>query len=299
MIDNFFKGLITAVITPFKDNRLDFVALEKIIEFQIVGGVDSLLMAGSTGEGNTLTYQEYAELINASVKICKGRVPIIASCCSSSTAFAKDIALVAQNSKVDGLMCTVPPYVKPTQKGIYQHFKTIHDATHLPIMLYNPVSRAGIDIEDDTLITLSLLPRIMAIKDASGNLERPLHIRNSTVDFNVLAGDDVFALAYNAQGANGLVSVASNVVPELCKKNQLLWERGDIKSSFTLHQALLPLYKVLFVEPNPIPVKYAVYKKGLCDNELRLPLINASAITMQRIDNVIMNLDQSSLNGKL
>lgn len=290
-MNNIFKGLLTAIITPFKDGRIDFLSLEKILEFQIENAVDGIIIAGSTGEGSSLTIDEYSALLQAAVDITKKRLPIIAGCGSSNTNFARNLLLECSKTNVDGIMGTTPPYVKPSQEGIYQHFKILHDECDLPIMLYSVPSRTGIDFKDETIIRLADLPRIIALKDASTDLERPLRLKNKLKsNFNFLAGNDELSLAYNAQGGCGCVSVVANISPNLCIAMQEHWRKGNIKSAIKIHQQLLPLYKALFIEGNPAGVKYALHYLGLSLGEIRLPLVEVSSQTKAIIEEAILNI---------
>jgi 4-hydroxy-tetrahydrodipicolinate synthase len=292
-MDNIFKGLITALITPFRDGKIDFGALKKLLEYQIQNDVDGIIIAGSTGEGGSLDLEEYKNLLQEAVNITDKRVPIIGSCGASSTSMATEISEVTSKAGANGIMIKLPPYVRPTQKGIYEHFKIIHDTINLPIMIYATFGRAGIDVEDETIFELAKLPRIAALKDACANLERPLRISaNIKESFNILAGDDSIALAFNAQGAAGCVSAASNITPWLCKELQNHWNSGSIGAALKIHQQLLPIYQSLLMEPNPIGVKYAAYYLGLCENELRLPLIPAQEATRVKIEQAIKLLNE-------
>ncbi|WP_342271007.1 4-hydroxy-tetrahydrodipicolinate synthase [Candidatus Tisiphia endosymbiont of Parasteatoda lunata] len=285
MNNNIFKGLITAIITPFKDNKLDFVSLEKILNYQIDNKVDGVVIAGSTGEGPSLSLQEYQSLLEIAVEITKNRTQIIAGCAAMTTSTAVDMIQICTKISVDGFMCSIPSYVKPTQEGIYLHFETIHNASNLPIMLYSVSSRTVVDFSDDTIVRLSKLPRIVAFKDAGNDLERPLRIKAAvSKDFNLLCGNDELALSYNVHSGVGCVSVASNVTPSLCKKLQDNCRDGNYQEALQIQQQLLPIYKALFAESNPIPVKYAVARLGLCSNELRLPLTSAGKVTEEKIN---------------
>lgn len=290
MDNNIFKGLITAIITPFKGEGLDFASLEKIIENQINADVKAIVVAGSTGEGNSLTNSEYRSLIQATMDIAKKRLAVIASCTSICSNFSVHMALECQKVAVDGLICAVPPYIKPPQEGIFQHFKAIHDAVELPIMLYSVPSRTGVDFTDETIIRLAELPRILALKDADRDLERPLRLSVKLKNkLNLLSGNDEVALAYNAQGGVGCVSAAANVAPKFCSQLQEQWQKGKIKQALKIQQQLLPLYEILFAETNPIPVKYAAHIIGLCSPEIRLPLIEATNSTKVKIEKLISN----------
>lgn len=288
---NIFQGLITAVITPFKVNKLDLDSLEKILNYQMAANVDAVMVSGSTGEGGSLTKEEYQLLIKTTLAVIDKKLPVIVGCHSVSTEFAVEIAKTVNTLSVDGIMCTTPAYVRPTQAGLYQHFEAIHSATNIPIMLYTVPSRTGIDFKDETILELAKLPRIMALKDSADDIERPLRISAINKNFHMLA-DDLYALAWNAHGGKGCVSVAANLVPKLCKQLQIEWKKGDAKKSLEIQQKLLPLYMALFCESNPIPVKYGAKLLGLCNGELRLPLTEASEVTKDKISKVINSLHE-------
>nr|WP_253307599.1 4-hydroxy-tetrahydrodipicolinate synthase [Rickettsia endosymbiont of Ceutorhynchus assimilis] len=288
---NIFKGLITAVITPFKNNKLDLTSLEKILKYQMAAEIDGIVVAGSTGEGSSLSFEEYKLLLQTSKEIINKCIPVIAGCSSNNTAYAVELAAESTKIKVDGFMASPPSYLKPTQEGIYKHFEAVHEASNLPIMLYSAPSRSGVDFADETILNLAKLPRIVALKDCGVDLERPLRIREiAAKDFNLLTGNDEVALAYSAQGGVGWVSVAANIAPKLCKELLDKWYKSDVAGSLEIHQQLLPLYKALFVESNPIPVKYAAHYLGLSSNEIRLPLTEASRNTKQQIEEAIKKL---------
>lgn len=287
-MNNIFKGLITAIITPFKNNKLDLEALEKILEYQIKSEVNAVIIAGSTGEGSSLSFEEYKLLLQTSRDIVNKRIPIISGCSTNNTAYAVELAAISAKIGVDGFMISPPSYVKPTQTGIYKHIKSVHDICDLPIMLYLVPSRTGVDFTDETIYKLAELPQIVALKDAGIDLERPLRIKaNIKKDFNLLCGNDDLSLAYNAQGGIGCVSVVSNIAPKLCKELQDKWNQAKINEALEIHRKLLPLYKALFIESNPIPVKYAMHYLGFCENEIRLPLIEASNETRRKIEEII------------
>ena len=288
---NIFKGLITALITPFKDNKLDLYALERILKHQIKHEVDAILITGSTGEGSSLSFEEYKLLLQTSVEIVNKRIPIISGCSSNNTAYARELAAESTKIGVDGFMASPPSYVKPTQHGIYKHFEALYEACNLPIMLYSAPTRSGVDFSDETILRLSKLPRILALKDCGVDLERPLRIRAIVKnDFNILTGNDEVVLAFNAQGGVGWTSVVSNIAPDMCKELLEKWYKNDTKGALEIHQKLLPLYKVLFIESNPIPIKYAAHYLGLCENEIRLPLTEASDSAKKQIENIITSL---------
>ena len=290
-MNNIFKGLITAIITPFKNNKLDLESLEKILEHQIKAEVNAVVIAGSTGEGSSLNLEEYKLLLQTSKNIVNKRIPIISGCSSNNTAYAIELAAESTKIGVDGFMISPPSYLKPTQDGIYKHFEAIHEASNLPIMLYSVPGRTGVDFTDEVIFKLAKLPRILALKDAGIDLEKPLRIKAIVKkEFNLLCGNDDLSLAFNAQGGVGCVSVASNVAPKLCKELQKKWYNNDVKGALEIHQKLLPLYKALFVESNPILVKYAMHYLGFCTNEIRLPLTEATNTTKKQIEEIITSL---------
>lgn len=286
-----FHGLITAIITPFKNDLIDLVSLKKVLQYQIMSGVKTIVVAGSTGEGSNLDIDEYRMLIESAVEIAGTQLNVIAGCASSSTTYAIKLAQTAQVAGVSGLMCTMPPYVKPTMSGICSHIQFIHDNTDLQIMLYNNPARTAVDISDQAIIQLSQLPRVAAIKDSSNDLTRPLRLKSAVkANFNMLTGDDPISLAYSAQGGMGCVSVVANIMPELCKKLQDHILDNDFAAAYVIHQKLLPYYQALFLETNPIAVKYAAKCLGLCEAELRLPLMSASTDTMDKIDRILKKM---------
>lgn len=293
MNNNFFKGLITAIITPFDEDKIDFDAFAKIIHYQISHEVDAIVVAGSTGEGISLSEKEYKELLANAIEISQNKIPIIAGIVGINMHSIVDTINYAQNIGVHGLMCCITPYLKPTQDGIYRYFEDIHEISRVPIMLYSVPARTSVDFSDDTLIALSRLPRIKAFKDAGKDIERPLRIvQEIPVGFNLLSGDDEYAIAYNAHGGVGCVSVASNIAPKLCKLLQKYCYQNDYKSALEIQTMLMPLYKALFAESNPIPVKYAASKIGLCSSKIRMPLLEASITTKNKIDHVLENLKE-------
>ncbi|MCC8369107.1 MAG: 4-hydroxy-tetrahydrodipicolinate synthase [Rickettsia endosymbiont of Oxypoda opaca] len=290
-MQNIFKGLITAIITPFKNNKLDLTSLEKILKYQMAAETDGVVVAGSTGEGSSLSFEEYKLLLQASMEIVNKRISVIAGCSSNNTAYAVELAAESTKIGVDGFMASPPSYLKPTQEGIYKHFEAMHEASNLPIMLYSVSSRSGVDFADETIFKLAKLSRIVALKDCGADLERPLRVRAvAGEDFNLLTGNDEAALAYSAQGGVGWVSVTSNIAPKLCRELLDKWYKNDVAGSLEIHRQLLPLYKALFAESNPIPVKYAAHYLGLSGNEIRLPLTEASYNTKQQIEEAIKKL---------
>lgn len=291
-MQNIFQGVITALITPFDDGRLDIKSLQKLIEYQVENNIETLVIGGSTGEGFSLSSTEYVELLQAALKVASGRLKIIAGCNFTNTNSALVEIEKYATIGVDGLMITTPSYVRPTQEGLYKYFAKLHDETSLPIMLYTVPVRTGVDFMDDTIIALSALPKVHALKDAGWDLQRPLRLSSKIKNqiFNLLSGNDEVAVSYNAQGGRGCVSVASNIAPKLCKDLQQECLANNFHKALLIQQQLLPLYERIFAEVNPIPVKYAAQYLGLCTGDLRAPLCQANKTTKTNIEAIIDKL---------
>lgn len=271
-IRTILHGIVTAIVTPFREGVIDFDALDKIVNYQIHGGVYGIVVAGSTGEGIALDMNEYRAMIAHVVSIVGKRVLVIAGVCGSHTLHSVELANIAEQCGVDALMCTTPYYSRPPQRCLYQHFEIIHANTHLPIMVYTIPRRTGVDLTDDTIIALASLPRIVAIKDGSGDMERPLRIGIKAPKLTFLAADDSLMLASLAQGCSGIVSVASNIVIKEMVSIYKAWEHGDTIGAQKELRYIWPLLEALFLETNPIVIKYALSLMGLCLPELRAPL---------------------------
>lgn len=297
MTNNIYQGVITALITPFKEGKIDLNALEKIIHLQIEAGINGIVVGGSTGEGSCLGQQDYYSLIRSSLQFADSKILVIAGMTAASTDEA--ITKVEELNKIGagGIMCTAPHYVKPTQDGLFIHFSKIHEAAKSLIMLYSHPGRTGIDLSDETIIKLASLDRIIALKDAGSDIERPLRLQAKLPGFNLLGGDDSVTLAYNAHGGAGVVSVAANIVPRKCLEIQERWQNSDVIGALRLQQNLLPLYDALFSESNPIGIKYAASALGLCQNELKLPLMSAAEVTRDKIKTALMNLGLNLLKN--
>lgn len=280
-----FKGSITALITPFKDGEIDWPAFENLVEWQIEQGSHGLVPCGTTGESPTLSHDEHNAIVERCVRVVKRRIPVIAGTGSNSTKEAIDLTLNAQKAGADGALIVTPYYNKPTQEGMYQHFKAIHDATKIPIVLYNIPGRCVINMSTETMARLAKLPRIIGVKDAAGDLTRPLETsRVIGPDFCQLSGDDITAAAFLAQGGHGVISVISNIAPALCAQMQEAWIEGDMENFNRIRDLLAPLGNALFVESNPAPVKYAASVLGLCRDDVRLPLVTITENSRKAVD---------------
>lgn len=286
-----FEGVYTAIITPFNSGNIDYKSYEKILDWQIDGGVSGLIIGGSTGEGQSISRDELIKLLEFTIKKVNSRIKIIASTGQNSTANTLEWTRAVASLNIDGVMLVCPYYLKPSQEGLYQHFKMVHDSTDVPIMLYNVPGRTGVDMSDETIIKLAQLPRISSLKDASGNVLRIFNLKqNISKDFSILAGDDNLSLAFYAHGANGVVSVTSNIVPSLVVKLHRLWQEKKNQDALKLQQLLFPLHQALFCEVNPVGVKYAASAFELCSSEVKLPLVELQPESKKLIDNVLKDL---------
>jgi 4-hydroxy-tetrahydrodipicolinate synthase len=275
-----FTGCLTALITPFHENRLDESALLKLVHYQLEGGIHGLVPMGTTGESATVSQAEHQRVIELVVRETAGQVPVIAGVGSNNPREAIDLAQFAQRAGADAVLAVAGYYNRPSQEGLYQHFRMLHDATELPLIVYNIPPRTIVDIQADTLARIAELPRVVGIKDACGDLGRICHERQRVRKaFGFLSGDDITAVAYNANGGSGCISVTSNLVPALCAQLQALCAAGNYAAALALHDRLVPLHAALFREPNPAGVKYAASLLGLCDEECRLPMVPVADTT--------------------
>lgn len=281
-----FQGSITALVTPFRADAIDWAAFDALIERQLAGGTRALVPCGTTGESPTLSATEHEAVIARCIAAVKGRVPVIAGTGSCATAEAIARTRHAAQAGADAVLIVAPYYNKPTQEGLFQHFKAIHDSSELPIVVYNIPGRAVVDINVETFARLAALPRIVGIKDATGDLARPAQIRTRIArpGFCQLSGDDATATAFLAQGGDGCISVTANVAPELCAQVQDAWATHDIARFAALRDRLAPLHRALFLETSPSPVKYALARLGLCAETVRLPLVPVSDACRKAVD---------------
>ncbi|MCY1315211.1 4-hydroxy-tetrahydrodipicolinate synthase [compost metagenome] len=281
-----FKGSITALVTPFLDGMVDEKAFRSLVEWQIAEGSHGVVPCGTTGESPTLSHAEHKRLVEMTVDVAKGRVPVIAGAGSNSTEEAIDFCRHAQAAGADALLIVAPYYNKPTQEGIYQHFRAIDAAVSLPIVVYNIPPRSVIDISVETLARLRRDCRNVAgVKDATANLLRPSLERIACgSDFNLLSGEDGTALGYMAHGGHGCISVTANVAPRLCAEFQTACLAGDFRRAIELQDRLMPLHRALFLETNPAGPKYALWRQGRMARDVRLPLVSVSPVVEAEID---------------
>jgi 4-hydroxy-tetrahydrodipicolinate synthase len=269
-----FSGSMTALITPFHEGRVDRDALARLVEYQLANGTSALVPCGSTGESSTLTHQEHLEVIDFVVKAAAGKVPVIAGTGSNSTREAISLTLSAKEAGASAALLISPYYNKPTQEGIYQHYKQIAESTRFPLIVYNIPGRTGSKIEATTVARLAEIDDIIGLKEATGSLDEALEVKRLCGDrIELYAGDDALTLPIMAVGGTGVISVASNVVPDRSAATTSAIERGDWEAARKNHYALLPLMRALFLETNPIPVKAALSMMGFCRDELRMPLL--------------------------
>src|SRR6266404_4728910 len=287
-----FRGTFTALVTPFRDGDIDVSALEDLIEKQIAAGITGIVAIGTTGESPTLSHEEREQVIRLSVGTANKRCLVLAGTGSNATQHAIADTKLAEELGVDGALLVAPYYNKPSQEGLFRHFKAIAAATSLPIMLYNSPGRCSVDILPETVARLAKECRnIVSIKEASGSVERVGDLRRRLPEsFTILSGDDSLTLPFMAVGAGGVVSVASNLFPSQVCALVRACESGDLKSAATLHRKLLPLFKDLFIEPNPVPVKTALGWRGSMSGEVRLPLCEMSEANLERLRKTLEEL---------
>jgi 4-hydroxy-tetrahydrodipicolinate synthase len=272
-----FKGSITALVTPFQDGRFDEDRFHALVDWQIVNGTHGLVPVGTTGESPTLSHEEHRRVISACVSEAKGRVPVIAGAGSNNTEEAIELARFAEGAGADGLLIVTPYYNKPSQEGLFRHFKAVNDEVGIPIIIYNIPPRSVVDMSIDTMKRLYELKNIVGVKDATGNLARTALQRQALgPDFIQLSGEDMTALAVMAHGGHGCISVTSNVAPALCAQMQEACLAGDYASALTLHDRLASLHAALSADPNPAGAKYALSLLGKILDEIRLPMLPAS-----------------------
>ena len=290
-----FRGTFTAVVTPFRNGDVDFTAFEKLIETQIAAGITGVVAVGTTGESPTLSHDEKHEVIQRTITITNGRCKVLAGTGSNSTRDAIEATKFAEKAGVDGALLVAPYYNKPSQEGLFRHFKAIADITSLPVMLYNIPGRCSVDIAADTVIRLAEACRnIVSIKEASGSVERVGELRRRLPkEFTILSGDDSLILPFMAVGAVGVVSVASNLFPaEVCALVRAC-DSGDYKSAESLHRKLFPLFKDLFIEPNPVPAKTALGWRGAMSAEVRLPLCEMTEANRTRLRKTLEEFERA------
>jgi len=279
-----FKGSMPALITPFRDGKVDVEALRALVDWHVAEGSNGIVAVGTTAESPTLSHEEHEFCVETIVHQAAGRIPVIAGAGSNNT--AESIRLIRHADKVgaDAALVVTPYYNKPNQRGLYHHYKTLHDESALPIIIYNIPPRSVIDMTPATMGELAKLPRIIGVKDATGDVARVSDTRMTCgPDFIQLSGNDDLALGFNAQGGVGCISVTANIAPRLCAEFQAATLRGDYASALALQDRLMPLHRACFAEPNPCPTKYALSLLGLCAEDVRSPLVGIEDATRERM----------------
>ena len=280
-----FRGSITALITPFRNGKVDEKAFQEFVEWQIQEGSHGLVPCGTTGESPTLSHDEHMRVVELCVEVAKGRVPVIAGTGSNSTSEAIELTKHAKRAGADGALVVTPYYNKPTQDGLLLHFRAIADAVEIPIVIYNIPGRSVIDMTTATMAQLAKHPNIVGVKDATADLNRPIRTRLELgEDFVQLSGEDGTAVAFLAHGGVGCISVTANIAPSLCAQMQDAWQLGSYEDVFRLRDVLMPLHDAMFVETSPAPGKYAAYLLGKCQAETRLPLAPLSVKSRARVE---------------
>ena len=283
-----FKGSLPALVTPFKNGQLDIDTLKKLVEWHIAEGSNGLVPVGTTGESPTLSHEEHETVVQEVVKAAAGRVPVIAGAGSNNTAEGIRLLQHAERVGADAGLVVTPYYNKPTQRGLIAHFTRLHDCCTLPIVIYNIPGRSVVDMSPETMGELSRLPRIVGVKDATGDVTRVSKQRASCGnDFIQLSGEDASALGFNAHGGVGCISVTANVAPRLCAEFQAATLAGDYKAALDYQDRLMPLHEAIFVEPGLAGAKYGLSKLGLCTDEVRLPLTGLLDDTKAQIDSAM------------
>lgn len=280
-----FRGVITALVTPFKDGKVDYEAFKRLVEHQIVSGVHGLVPVGTTGETSTLTYEEHKEVVRLCVEVAAGRVKVIAGAGSNNTAEAIELAHHAKAVGADAVLVVVPYYNKPSQEGLYLHFKAINDAVQIPVVLYNVPGRTVADMSNETIARLAKLPNIVGIKDATGDIERLSLMRlDIEAGFSFLSGDDPSFIGYSAHGGHGVISVTSNVAPAEMVELYEACAQGAYEAAREWQGKLIRLHKALFSDASPSPTKYALSRLGRCTDEVRLPIASCSVPARAQVD---------------
>ncbi len=280
-----FQGSFVALITPFENGGVDDAGFQSFVDWQIREGTQGLVPCGTTGESPTLSHAEHERVTELCVAAAGGRVPVLAGTGSNSTAEAISLTRHAKEAGADGALVVTPYYNKPTQEGLYQHYKAIHDATDIPIVIYNIPGRSIVDMNVETMARLAKLPNIVGVKDATNDPARPLKTRIACgPGFRQLSGEDAAVLGLLASGGHGCISVTANVAPAMCAEMHNAWAAGRRDEALAVQERLMPLHDALFAETSPAPVKYAASLLGLCSAALRLPLVELMPATKERVE---------------
>ena len=288
-----FKGSIVAIVTPFKNGNVDETSLRNLVNWHIEEGTNGIVPVGTTGESPTLDHNEHREVVEIVIDQVNNRVPVIAGAGSNSTSEAISLLKHAEAVGADAALVVTPYYNKPTQEGLYEHFKAVNSASlGIPIIIYNIPPRSIVDMSVEVMAELSKLEYIIGVKDATSDLDRVYKQKNHCGEgFLQFSGEDITAFEFMKNGGNGCISVTANVLPKLCSEFQNLCIEGDFDKALSIHNKLEPLHNALFIETSPAPVKYVLNKMGLIEEELRLPLVNIRQETREILDKIISDLD--------
>ena len=280
-----FHGSIVALVTPFRNGALDEAAFRELVAWHLAEGTHGFVPVGTTGESPTLSHPEHERAIELCIEAAGGRVPVIAGTGSNSTEEAISLTRHAKHAGADAALVVTPYYNKPTQEGLYAHYRAIHDAVELPLIIYNIPGRSVVDMSPETMGRLARLPNFVGVKDATADIVRPLLTHTACgAEFCQLSGEDANALAFLAHGGHGCISVTANVAPRLCAEMQNAWRAARPDEALALHRGLMPLHKALFCETNPAPAKYALSRLGRCTENVRLPLVGLSERAKGEVD---------------
>ncbi len=283
-----FKGSFVALITPFKDGRVDEEAFRKFVEWQITEGTDGLVPVGTTGESPTLSHEEHMRVVEICIEVAAGRVPVIAGAGSNSTEEAIMLSKHAKTAGADAALVVTPYYNKPTQEGLYRHYDAIQSEADIPVIIYNIPARSVVDMSVETMARLSKLPNIVGVKDATSDLNRPMLTSAACgKDFCQLSGEDGTAIPFNAGGGHGCISVTGNIAPKLCSEMQAAWFDGNVARAMELQDVLMPLHSAMFCETSPGPVKYAAELLGLGSADARLPICEIAESSKEAVEAVL------------
>ncbi len=286
-----YKGAITAIVTPFENGNIDWKSLEKLIRFQIKEGIDGIVPCGTTGESSTLDYDEHIKVIEFTVKKVNKKVPVIAGTGANSTEEAIELTSMAKKAGADASLQVCPYYNRPTQEGLYRHFKKIAETVDIPIVLYNIPTRTGVNMLPETVVKLSQIPNIVSIKEASGSMDQVSEIVKNVKKkgFTVLSGDDSLTIPIMSIGGKGVISVISNIIPKRTARMVKNFEEGKIKEAVKEHLEIFDLIKALFIETNPVPVKTALSMMGMIKDEVRLPLCEMTQSNREKLKKLLIN----------
>ena len=294
-----YEGSFVALITPFLNDKIDEEAFQKFIEWQIAEGTSGLVPCGTTGESPTLSHKEHERVIDLTLEVANNKVPVMAGTGSNSTDEAVSLTKYAKSAGADSALIVMPHYNKPTQEGMYAHYKAINDSVDLPVFIYNIPGRSVVDMSIDTMVNLAKLPNIVGVKDASNDLVRPSLLRNALQGrkFLQFSGEDPSQLPFMAAGGDGIISVTANIAPKLMSEFHDLWKKNEISKARALQESMMYLHNSLFLETSPGPVKYAASLLGLCNDSIRLPLVTPTKETKNIVKSAMENLQLISKNN--